>query len=365
MRDTLAERLLVKIMEWTPPEIDSERPLLQALATFKLNDYQQFSPGIRFIESLVKWLQQFETLEERRSAYKLVTDHLIFISGEQMGHLVNILYSEKVNPILIRKTARESEKNQYLVKEIANSKEYGANLTMSLFIGLSDGSKIDQFRRIAGLNNEQVYPTYLINSRKATDMYEKLQRKIPGGKFKTVFLIDDFTASGKSYCRPDDDGKRGDGKLLVFFNELFKASASDKGELNSIIDFSNLEIHVLFYIATEDALFNIKTGIEEWQEASGNQFNFTVDCLQVIDEMPKQKIIGSQDIMSVLEKYFDASIIDEHYKKGKHEKPYLGFNECCLPLVLNHNSPNNSLPILWLPEDKKPFGLFPRISRHK
>ena len=66
-----------------------------------------------------------------------------------------------------------------------------------------------------------------------------------------------------------------------------------------------------------------------------------------------------------MSRYFDSDVVDEHYKKGKHDLPYLGFNECALPLVLNHNSPNNSVAILWLPADKKYKGLFPRISRHR
>jgi len=254
MRNTLAERLLVRIMDWSPEEIDIQRPLLQALANFKLNDYQQFSPGIRFIESLVKWLQQFETFQEKRTAYGLVINHLIFISGEQIAHLVNLLFSEKINPILIKKTAEEIAQSKYSVNQIVNSDKYDANLKMSLFIGMSDGSKIDQFRRAAGLNNEQVYPTYQINSTKASDMLSKLQKKVKEGKFKTIFLVDDFTASGKSYCRPEDNEGQGAGKLFNFFDELFKGSDG----LNKIVDFENLELHVLFYIASEDALNNIK-----------------------------------------------------------------------------------------------------------
>lgn len=69
--------------------------------------------------------------------------------------------------------------------------------------------------------------------------------------------------------------------------------------------------------------------------------------------------------MKLAIKYFDSNIINKHYKKGKHDNPYLGFNECGLPLILNHNTPNNSLPILWLPDDMRYKGLFPRVTRHK
>jgi hypothetical protein len=363
MRNTLAEKLLVKIMEWAPEEIDSERPLLQALATFKLNDYQQFSPGIRFIESLVKWLQQFETIQEKKIAYKIVKDHLIFISGEQIAHLVSILYSEKINPILIKKTAEELKTPPYFVGKIANSNEYKSNVRSSLFIGLSDGSKIDQFRRTAGLNNEQVSATYDLSDDKYEDMLHELHSDIPGNKFKSLFLIDDFTASGRSYCRPE----QGKGKILKFLNRIFDNKESSEG-LQSIIDFEKLEIHILFYIATKRAIDKITEGINDWQEKKQLAFNFSVDCLQEIDEKVKEKILSDEEIMKVLKKYYDyddASLMNRHYKEGKHDLPFLGFDECGLPIVLNHNTPNNSICLFWLPEDKKPFGLFPRISRHK
>ena len=80
MRDFLAEKLLVKIMKWNPEVISKERPLLQALSSFKYNEYQQFSTGIRFIESLVRWLYQFNEISERKIAYDFILKNLIFIS---------------------------------------------------------------------------------------------------------------------------------------------------------------------------------------------------------------------------------------------------------------------------------------------
>lgn len=360
MRNNLAEKLLAKIMEWSPDETDTERPLLQALADFKLNEYQQFSAGTRFIESLVKWLEQFNSIEERRTAYRIIKEHLVFISSEQVAHLVNMLFSEKVNPILIRKVAKEINTKPYLVKRILTSDEYKSNLRMSLFLGLSDGSRIDQFRRSAGISNEQVSPTYEVANDKADDMLKDLQAEFTDGKFRSLFLIDDFTASGRSYCRPEKEK----GKLLKFFNDyLFKKENGQ--QFPSIIDFDNLEIHVLFYIATRDAMSMLKQGILDWQTKHSKTFSFSVDCLLEINGDMKDRIVEDSVIMKLLADNFDSSIIDKHYREGKHDQPFLGFNECGLPLVLSHNTPNNSLPIFWLPEDKKFVGLFPRISRHK
>ena len=84
MRDRLAEKLLAKVLEWPSDEIAEERPLVQALAAYKYDEYQQYSAGSRFVESLAIWLNQFETNEERRIAYEFLKNHLIFCSSEEM-----------------------------------------------------------------------------------------------------------------------------------------------------------------------------------------------------------------------------------------------------------------------------------------
>ena len=90
-----------------------------------------------------------------------------------------------------------------------------------------------------------------------------------------------------------------------------------------------------------------------------------VDCVLKIEESLSESIRNDTRLERVLEKsnYFDsAHVMSDSYMKGKTDKPYYGFNECALPLVLSHNTPNNSLPILW--QDGTFKGLFPRISRH-
>ena len=61
MKKELAETLLTKIMGWSDAEKAEERALLESFASYKYDEYQQFAPGRRFLESLALWLQQFET----------------------------------------------------------------------------------------------------------------------------------------------------------------------------------------------------------------------------------------------------------------------------------------------------------------
>ena len=290
---------------------------------------------------------------------QFVKEKLIFISNEQMLHLVNIAFSEKVSPRIISKSAETLKINPYHISKIVFSDEYRANIRKTLFIGLSDGSRIDQFRRGSKINNEQVSTTYSISDIKSGEMIKDLQDKYPDQKFNTVFLIDDFTASGKSYFRADEKK----GKIYKFLVDLFETN-----NLDNLIDKTALDVHILFYIATAYSINKTETAIKEWQGSNSLNFKLSIDAVQLIEQNVSDDILKDQAFVDLCRKYFDSNdetIIDSHYKVGKYRRPFLGFDECALPLVLNHNTPNNSLPLLWLPDDKQFRGLFPRVTRHK
>jgi hypothetical protein len=64
------------------------------------------------------------------------------------------------------------------------------------------------------------------------------------------------------------------------------------------------------------------------------------------------------------DRYFDPAADDEHGEVGGVSKRY-GFADCRLPVVLSHNTPNNSLFLLWAEAEHSVRGLFPRVSRHQ
>ena len=72
-------------------------------------------------------------------------------------------------------------------------------------------------------------------------------------------------------------------------------------------------------------------------------------------------------IKAILEnhKYCDWKAADDHFRVGGTDDPRAGFANCALPVVLSHNTPNNSIYVLWGPENSEFFGLFPRVSRHR
>jgi hypothetical protein len=364
LRDALAERLLARVMEWGPSDVARERPDLQALAAYRYDEYQQFSPGKRFIESLALWLEQFESKEERGIAYKFVRNRLVFVSTSEMSHLVGISYPDVISPFLVNQVATRRTFPEWRVKSIFRSQDFVILLRQSMFLGLSDGAAVDVFRRSnPDISHEQVSRTHEISKDRAAKMREELTRDLQKilerspsddeARFRMVFLLDDFSGSGLSYIRTEKDGYKG--KLVNFH-----AALSDSGgDLQALVKISELRVCLVLYMATMQAC-------EHLEKVGAQLFGKIPFAVRVVYRLPISVRLDSQKDQAFLEllpKYYDAAIEDEHYLKGRHDRPYLGFDECGLPLVLSHNTPNNSVPILWFQENRRFRGLFPRVSR--
>ena len=366
MRDSLAKKLLAKVTDWESDDLTKERLDLQLLSEYKYDEYQQFSPGMRFIESLSLWLNQFEG-NEKDLAYNLIKKHLIFISTEELHHLIKMVYPDYVKPFLINHVASELKIPNFLIKKITKEQKFKILLRECLFLGLSDGARTDLFRRFSGLEHEQVYPTYQITKEKSEELLEELNKKITinkygNEKFKIVFLIDDFSASGISYIREEEPGEF-HGKIQKFLKQLEKKD--DKSDfVRNLFDMENLKICIILYIATKKAKEKIENELESF--AKSKKLDFKVIVIQEIDDSVTLTDEKLGRLAPRLEEKFDSKILTEHYEKGETEKPYLGFDECGLPLVLSHNCPNNSLPIIWHETDDKEYrALFPRLQRFK
>jgi len=368
LKKELAETLLTKIMGWSDAEKAEERALLESFASYKYDEYQQFAPGRRFLESLALWLQQFETKAERDIAYSFVKDRLIFVSNAEINSLVGLAFPTFVRPKLIADTAEiHSALEAHRVKSIVKSKEYRAKLRKTLFLGLSDGARTDQFRRAhpQDISHEQVFHAYDMSSPKAKGFTEKLQKDLSTifdaevsedeAKFEYVVLLDDFTASGTSYIREDMSGG---GKIEKIIREL----DSDK-LLGSLVAQSGVSVLVVIYIAADQAIEHIEERLGQIPFSKGS-IEFRV--VHRLNNGAKLEESADDGILSLArqDRYFDSEADDEHSKVGGKSKR-LGYAECMLPVVLAHNTPNNSIFLLWAEDVHRVRGLFPRVSRHR
>lgn len=358
MKDVLAEKLLAQVLGWLPEDVARERPLLQAMATFKYDEYEQYSPGMRFVESLALWLSQFE-VEDRRIAYDFIRKRLVFCSAREMNHLVETAYPDFIRPILLNNVAADSTLNRYHVGKVASSEAFKRSQRQTLFLGLSDGARIDAYRRAnRELNHEQIWQTHELAPKRVDELLEKLKVHVGAESFRTIVLLDDFSASGSSYFTLKEDGSSS-GKIAKFLRSVTNA----EDPLQKLLHADGVDLIILIYIATEKAIEHLTTSLSKVTYHGIN--NIRVETVQRIPQAISI-IRNNQDAFGpLIEKYYDHEVHDIHMKRGGTEDARFGYADCGLPVVLHHNSPNNSLALLWSYEDREIRGLFPRVQRHR
>ena len=377
MNSNLANQLLASIMKWDAPILASERAALEFMGSMKYDAYDRYMPGMRFMSSLVQWLNDIKE-EDRDEAYKFIKEKLVFISSMQMNYLVDLLYDSKIRPILLDMSTVETGMPSYKCSSKVVRTRFEIEKRSALVIGLSDGAHTDILRRSAGFNNEQVLTNYYPDGKKLKDMLDELRKdqklkEIENPFFRRIFLIDDFTASGKSFIRFDESDGEYHGKLKRIIDELCIKGYVEKEQKIEHLSYllnpeQKIQIDILFCIATEKARTNIKSSLDDYLKSVNwqNKVEFNIHIVQILEDKLSIDIKKDKDLVKLLKKdehFVEECVISKSYKVGKNDNPWLGFDECALPVVLAHNTPNNSLPIIW--QDAERFhGLFPRISRH-
>lgn len=368
MKKELAEALLAKIMDWTDQEKARERARLETFASYKYDEYQQFSPGRRFIESLALWLAQFDVGSERRTAYDFVCDQLIFFSASEVNHLVELTFPTIVRPKLIAASCERSGVPSERIKAATATVEYRTLHRRTLYLGMSDGARTDWFRRAnPAVSNEQVFHAYDVSAVKSSDMVDSLKKDLtaitgtePTGDealFESVVLLDDFTASGTSVIRFDEKVGEWKGKIPKIIEEL------EKPERLGACVVSGVKVVIIAYIASDQAIDHICKLLPRLPFEKGT-VEFHVVCrLGAGVRVDEHRDAAFFKLMAD-DRYFDKEADDEHGKVGGTTKRY-GYANGRLPVVLAHNTPNNSVYILWAEDVHTVRGLFPRVSRHR
>jgi hypothetical protein len=374
MKNEIAQAFLLHVMENASAEVvNDSRKYFQTMAKFKYDDYQQFSPGMRFFERLALWLNQFED-KDKPEALKLIREKLIFISQPEMNLLISSAFPDLIREFLIRDVSVQINKPEYFVETIINSVNYKKLVRQSLFCGMSDGAKMEIFRRAntGVITHEQIYQTYELSDSRAGKMQDELLKDLKkitqsdnvdenDQKFKRLFLLDDFSASGTSYLKYNAAEKKLKGKIAALYDSIFPNENFKK-----IFDVANLKVYVVIYLCTEQAKNQIESNFHLLEKEHHNKPELV--CMHVIPNSEKLNELKDREIIEICKNdiYYDAEEIeDEHTRKGG-DNVKLGFGNCALPVVLAHNTPNNSIPLIWSYDTSEKFkGLFPRIPRHK
>ncbi|MBX3642054.1 MAG: hypothetical protein KF720_03175 [Rubrivivax sp.] len=368
MKEKLAKKLVADLMDWDVERATNEFSWLELMVNYKFNDYQQYGPGHRFYVHLLRWLSQYPAADRER-VWKLLREQLIYVSQEDMHHLVSL-----TDPAIEREmraaVARRLSIHVYQVDERCDAQRLLAEMRCrTLYVGVSDGARIDVFRRYnEGLvNNEQVVAMVEISKSKQKKLLKTLKERLDAMKssapatFEWVCLIDDFTASGTTSIRLEDDGSWS-GKVDRFMQEV--APAAGEAPLIS----ADVHVQVHHYLASQTAKNNVTQRLAAYATAHP-ALRFIPSFSYVL---PQDIVVSAKthpELAALLAERYDPGIETKHTGTGIA----LGYKDGGLPLVLDHNTPNNSLATLWATSettspkhqpDKLMSALFPRRQRH-
>ena len=148
MNPEIAEELLHAVMgEARDADFPNQLGVLRDLAAYKYDDYGQYAPARQFIAYLAIWLNQFGDGDERRDALRYIQQRLIYISNNEMRHLVSLMAEDRVPAILHHHVARDLQIPAYSVNKVRAAPKFVRAKQASLFLGMSDGARIGQLRR--------------------------------------------------------------------------------------------------------------------------------------------------------------------------------------------------------------------------
>lgn len=351
----MALGLLAEIMGWTADdgaEATREYAWLRLMSAVKYDGYSDFRAGVRFLESLATWLQQFASAD-RRAAYDFVKNRLVYLSFPELQRLIEAFVPEVVTPTIRAVAAEEMDVRPYEVWSTrAGFDIFRRRLRRTLFVGMSDGSRIDTLRRTNAerLSTEQIAPMMNIDTAKWRDLAAKLAEDVGAGggaRFDHVYLVDDFTASGTTFIRQVDGVWKG---KLNTFNALVQHAREEMGAAFPIA--SDYHLHVHHYISSHQAraalLDRLVTAVADWKERSFAKVDVTEGLL--LPEGLKLSKGADPAIWDLSERYYDHALfkrLEKHCREAGQSDMRRGYAECALPVVLDHNTPNNSLSLLW------------------
>ncbi|TAN08813.1 MAG: hypothetical protein EPN38_00865 [Rhodanobacteraceae bacterium] len=359
MNETIALRMLGKVMQWELEKAQEEFQWLRLISAVKYDSYRDFLAGMRFLESLLGWLLQFDP-QDRPAAYAFVRHRLAFISAVERERLVEIMYPQTVLPRLLKSVADDRGISSWQVYTDGSARhQLDVARRRTLFLGLSDGARLDSFRHVnvGRISNEQVVVGIQLDTEKWEDLRKELAKDLGELKaqqdptFDTIYLVDDFAGSGTSFIRPevDEHGKRmWKGKLMRFLRSL-------KNAKNVHSEHWTLVIHHL--IITDKAIDHLNDAVRKAKDESPNDLpwfkNVEVTYSYQLTNGFALTPAGDPDFYALTKKYYDANIQTRSTDKGGVKHLGMGYAGCALPLVLDHNTPNNSVALLWARSEGK------------
>jgi hypothetical protein len=369
VKTSLANRLLRAVVELDEEDEAKLVPRLMMMAELKWDSYEGFRAGQRFMESLVRWLQEFPDQAARRRWMDFLLNQLVFVGAAEVDHLIAVAYPDFIRPAVLERVAAASGIERHRKAQLLNAAAFKVEQRRILVFALSDGARLDMLRRNSDLSHEQFVPGPTVPETRRVDLIKKLRTALTvhGGSeaestFNHVLLVDDFYGSGTSLIDTIEgkDGAVTLGGKVAKFCDYANGLTEAEGD-QPVVFAKDYRVTILLYMASARA----KRHIEESLARAGLAERWSLEVVQTFDDGCE---VSDTDLLTDCDTFWDPVLEDEHKKRSAR-----GYKDCALPIVLHHNSPNNSVSPLWADstgrrredlQSRNRRALFPRYERH-
>lgn len=316
---------------------------IKILAEYKYEPYQPVisPPENDFMNRLYDWLMLFSENQQKFLFY--LASKILFFNLRQINHLSIHIYQRRIKKCILDDIIAEQSlrKNDYRSAQ----KYYHEELEKTLFVGLTDSSRINDFSHFNreldrtvnyGLNLETLlYPTKrkleLLHSDDLIELCHNFEDLIINSdnnisEKKRIIIIEDFCGSGS-----------------VFLDKL------------KILNQSKLSFKkVIFapFIITYKCIENVNKFIEtyklirDFKLVYGELIPISMKCFDQDENYLQKDCFEVEDLSDVLKRVCEEKY-NKYFGETLNQDDKFGFASLKIVLVHYYNCPDNSLPFLW------------------
>src|SRR5579864_388403 len=106
MNEELGLSTLSSVMGWPSDRLQKEYAWIRMMSRIKYDAYRDYVAGVRFVESLIMWLQQFDK-KDRDVAYQFIRKQLVYFSPPEIFKLVETFYWDYLEEYLISRVCND------------------------------------------------------------------------------------------------------------------------------------------------------------------------------------------------------------------------------------------------------------------
>ncbi len=332
---------------------------ITTLSRYKFSTYMQFDPPVRFQIILENWINNFLSDKDKFTAFKL-SSRILFITQHELEYLQRYVYRKFIS-------------------------QYGWQINESLeeflFVPLEEDVKVAEFFRLNQISGREDKvggsKSYLncidefIQPIKEIEKIDNGIKQIKSCEHLNNLDRDNIIAimeKAKIQYTAELEKKNKDyeqRKYLILLTDFSGSGATVKNDITRILTHYSFEFVFLFsYIICEDSLNKLLITSEQ----NANKINIIYGLLLTSKAkcFAEDSIIlfdpDKSEIRKLCDKYFFQLKEHPDVKQWQEDIKY-GFKENQLTLVLDHNCPNNTLPIMWA-ENSNWKALFPRVPKY-